>query len=173
MSRTAVTVAFLALLFSDVAAYGCSCVRMDDGKPPRLSNGEAAPRASEVETPGLVVLLAKAVAVKAKPSGDPKADEYFPKGSITTFKVSRSWNETVGATVDVESGFPGGGCGWVFKVGTEYVIFATRDKNGTLTTNICTRTTSTNDAPDLVENIVRVAGKGNRLARANRHGRQR
>ena len=144
----------LALLFvavlSAAPAIACSCIMLDPIPDRELQDEE------------LVLFIGKAVKVEPIPSGQPEADPYFLAGSRTTFAVDRHWEKELLSEVVVESGFPGGGCGYVFEKDKEYVVFAYPDeeKPGTLTTNICRRTAPLGQATKLVEEIDRVLGKG-------------
>src|SRR5689334_930127 len=59
---------------------------------------------------------------------------------VVTFALERAFLGVENANVAVRTGYGGGDCGYRFKVGQRYVVYAYRAKDGTLTTGICTRT---------------------------------
>jgi hypothetical protein len=52
----------------------------------------------------------------------------------------------VGSRIVVRTGRGGGDCGYPFKADIDYLVFATRGEDGTLTTNICSRTAAVQSA---------------------------
>ena len=113
----------------------------------------------ELKSDNLVLFVGRVMKVVPIPMGDPDADRYFSSGSRTTFAVERHWENDMGSEVVVESGFPGGGCGFVFENGKEYVVFASRLEKNALTTSICTRTTRLEMARPLVDEVDRLIGE--------------
>lgn len=57
-----------------------------------------------------------------------------------TLRVSRAWKGALGDTVVVTTGWGGGDCGYPFLERAEYLVYASRTEEGTLTTSICSRT---------------------------------
>ncbi len=143
------TVLTLAVVVAQ-AALACSCLGIN-----------TPPTREELTAPNVYVFRATAAETKPiEPTGDPDVDRWFVHGSRTKFRATRYWNGRVGREVTVESGFAGGGCGYVFEPGVEYLVFAQKNKHGALVTNICTRTAAMKDAPDLLAAIERAVGRG-------------
>jgi hypothetical protein len=153
------SLALILALAAPDAARACSCVTVVSPETPMLSDGKPAPTMQDVEGAD-VVFAGEVIEMRPKPSGDPAADQFFVNGSVTRFRVTRYWNNRVGREVTVETGFPGGGCGFVFEKGKQYLVFAKKDTKQILTTSICTRTTSMVRVPDVWKAMIRAAGQG-------------
>jgi len=65
---------------------------------------------------------------------------------IVTVKTLEPFVGSVSGWVSVETGSGGGDCGYRFGLGGKYLIYAHRQKDGSLTTSICTRTQKVSDA---------------------------
>ncbi len=65
---------------------------------------------------------------------------------IADVVVRQSWKGKISGTVKVHTGGGGGDCGFPFEKGKSYLIYAMRDDEGNLTTNICMRTWFLGDA---------------------------
>jgi len=65
---------------------------------------------------------------------------------IVTVKTLESFVGSVSGWVSVETGSGGGDCEYEFGLGGKYLIYAHREKDGSLTTSICTRTQKASDA---------------------------
>ena len=65
---------------------------------------------------------------------------------IVTVKTLEPFVGNVPGWVSVETGSGGGDCGYEFGLGGKYLIYAHREKDGSLTTSICTRTQKVSDA---------------------------
>ena len=139
----------LAAMLIATPAFACSCVRMVTADAQRLSNDEPLPTKKELSENKLVTFLGEVVKVRAIQPGDP---------SETTFVVLGHWEAELPVEVVVRSGWTGGGCGFLFEAGKRYVVFATRQKDDTLYTSICTRTTLDDKVPDLLDAIIAVMG---------------
>src|SRR5215813_10277010 len=61
---------------------------------------------------------------------------------VFSFSVDKAFRGVNGAQVAVITGIGGGDCGYGFKIGEQYLVFAYRDqqKKEMLSTSICTRT---------------------------------
>ncbi len=59
---------------------------------------------------------------------------------IARIRVDRIWRGGVQGTVPVTTGAGGGDCGYPFRRGSTYLVYAHRTKDGGLTTNICSPT---------------------------------
>jgi hypothetical protein len=57
-----------------------------------------------------------------------------------TMRVSEVFRGTVGSTVEVITGVGGGDCGYAFQKGEPYLVYASTDAAGTLSTGICSPT---------------------------------
>jgi len=68
----------------------------------------------------------------------------------------------VGQKIIVYTGAGGGDCGYNFKVGTSYLVYASLN-NGKLGTNICTPTSPVSEVPHIVQQL-RALQKGERAA---------
>lgn len=64
----------------------------------------------------------------------------FGTGRRVTFTVASGFKGTAGDTAIVNTGLGGGDCGYPFKIGESYVVYASLRADGTLTTGICSRT---------------------------------
>jgi uncharacterized GH25 family protein len=82
------------------------------------------------------------------------------------FTVERAYRAVQGATVEVETGMGGGDCGYPFKPGGRYLVYAYRTKGrAPLATGICTRTRAIAEAADDLQFIERLpaVGRGARV----------
>jgi hypothetical protein len=57
-----------------------------------------------------------------------------------TLRVDRAWKGATSRTVVVTTGMGGGDCGYRFRRGEAYLVFAHRANSGSLSTGICGRT---------------------------------
>ena len=132
-------------------ALSCSCYTPDTVSAPEL-------RAQAFLFQGLVT------AREAVPTGDPASDQYFMRGSITTFQVETIWRGPIEfSQLKVFSGFPGSACGFVFEPGTRYLVFGHLNADGRLETSTCSRTAPLPQAESLHRLVVKVLGKGRTL----------
>jgi hypothetical protein len=145
----------LAVALTPLPAHACSCARVSLVETPRLSNGDPTPSREELAAKDLVVFVGKAEEVHTTTIVDGLIIE-----SVTDFRVERIWDEELEERVRIGSPAPGGACGFVFKAGKRYVVFATRQEDGTLETTICDRTTLVEKVPDLLPHIMAIAGEG-------------
>jgi hypothetical protein len=63
--------------------------------------------------------------------------------------------------IEILTGFGNGDCGYPFEVGREYVVYARKDRNGRLSTGICSRTRPVEQAAEDLQYIRRMAGSPN------------
>jgi hypothetical protein len=68
---------------------------------------------------------------------DPK--QFFSK-RLARVRVERVWRGEVTGVVDVSTGAGGGDCGYGFRRGQQFVIYAYKGPQGTLSTSICSPT---------------------------------
>jgi len=69
--------------------------------------------------------------------GLPSTGPYY--GRQVSVRVSDSWKGVTTATIELHTGFGDADCGYNFRVGSQYVIYATQGQTG-LVTSICVRT---------------------------------
>ena len=68
---------------------------------------------------------------------DPSEGDWAPRGY--KFSVQQSYSGVAGAEIEVFTGRGGGDCGYQFKIGERYLVYAFRDQEK-LTTSICSST---------------------------------
>lgn len=68
-----------------------------------------------------------------------KPDQPFSR-RVARIRVDRAWRGNVDGIVEVKTGAGGGDCGYSFRRGTKYVVYAYRTNDGSLTTGICSPT---------------------------------
>jgi hypothetical protein len=113
-------VAVVAVLLSPAPALACSCI----GEVPLCQSFWQA----DAVFAGEVVAFEKI---------DPK--QFFSR-RVARVRVERVWRGEVAGVVEVSTGAGGGDCGYSFRNGQQYVIYAYKGPQGTLSTNICTPT---------------------------------
>jgi len=119
----------LSLALANVAA-ACSCA--DPGPPCKALSQASA------------VFAGSVTAIEEAKSG---SGEFVLYGRRIRFQVAESFQGLSGTAVDVYTGYGGGDCGYGFHKGGSYLVYAYRDANtGQLTTGICSRTQSLNNA---------------------------
>lgn len=67
---------------------------------------------------------------------------------LVRLAVERGFRGIEGATAEVLTGMGGGDCGYDFKTGERYLVYADRNQEGRLTTGICSRTRPIAEAAD-------------------------
>src|SRR5438093_2009502 len=118
---------FMTMLTTE-SVFGCSCG--GGGTPCQGFGGASA------------VFVGTAIAVKTaerNPAAKPSEVDWAPR----TFKflVEQPYLGVEGAEVEVATGMGGGDCGYGFKLGERYLVYAYRSsQNNRLATGICTRT---------------------------------
>jgi hypothetical protein len=118
----------LVTLVSAARAEACSCMMPG---PPCQEFGEAS-----------AVFVGKVTGVvSGKPLKSSDGGEE-PGWATRTFKfaVTEAFSGVEGKAVEVSTGLGGGDCGYTFMKGTSYLVYASRSKDGTLSTGICSRT---------------------------------
>ncbi|MCA1618495.1 MAG: carboxypeptidase regulatory-like domain-containing protein [Acidobacteria bacterium] len=117
----------LVTLASAARAEGCTCMMPG---PPCQAFGEAS-----------AVFVGTVTGVVSKPLKSSAGGE-GPGWATRTFKfaVAEAFSGVEGTTAEVSTGFGGGDCGYTFVKGTSYIVYASRSKDGTLGTGICSRT---------------------------------
>lgn len=72
-------------------------------------------------------------------------------GYKVTFAVSKSWKFVEATSIQVDTGYGMGDCGYNFFVGNDYLVYASRahgNPGGYLVTSICSRTAELSQAAD-------------------------
>jgi hypothetical protein len=73
----------------------------------------------------------------------------LPLGRRVTFTVLEPFRGATGRTLDLRTGSGGGDCGYPFKEGVEYLVFASMNEStGELATGICSKTKPASDAEE-------------------------
>lgn len=85
---------------------------------------------------------------------------------LVTFTVERALRGLEGTSVGVTTGMGGGDCGYAFKAGERYLVYAYKAQDGQLHTGICSRTRPTAEAADDLRFIdgLRTAPAGARVS---------
>lgn len=74
-----------------------------------------------------------------------------PSGRVADFMVVESFVGSIPKTVTVRTGFGGGDCGFDFKVGKTYLVYAGSSQDGGLGTGICSRTREVGEGKEDIE----------------------
>lgn len=123
--------ALLALLLTPARALACSCI----AEVPLCQSFWQA----DVVFAGEVLSFEKL---------DPK--QMFSK-RLARVRVDRVWRGEAAGVVEISTGSGGGDCGYSFRRGQSYVIYAHKGPGGALSTNICTPTKLLSKASDDLE----------------------
>ncbi len=75
------------------------------------------------------------------------ADSRVPR-HVVVFAVERAFKGVQDALVEVSTGMGGGDCGYLFKPGERYFVYASRTNDGRLRTGTCSRTRLASQAAD-------------------------
>jgi hypothetical protein len=122
----------------------CSC---DAPAPVCNSVGQAAavftgrvPAVSNEPSPG--VPLRRAGDFGGRLSGNPGGRIGEPEFRLVRFRIFEALSGVAEGASEAEivTGFGSGDCGYDFRVGVEYVVYARKDARGRLSTGICSRT---------------------------------
>lgn len=98
------------------------------------------------------VLVGTPIAVRmvSRPANSDSDDYWAPR--TFTFSVETSFLGVSAAEIEVATGLGGGDCGYDFKIGNRYVVYAYKSgKTGRLVTSICTRTNPLERATEDIE----------------------
>ena len=142
------SLALLAVVFSSRAALACSCADVTPRSCNLLANR------SESIFVGTVVSV----------ENPPKEDDNRGGTARYHFRVEEWLSPDVRAEVEVLSGRGGADCGFWFKTGIPYLVFAYRGDNGELWTSICSNTRRVVDAGPLLTQL-RAMHNGQPVAR--------
>jgi hypothetical protein len=133
-----VTVSLVAVLIATSYAVACSC--MMPPPPPKALEQAAAVFSGKVT----------------------KIDANQGHRKTITLSVDRTWKGIDTETVTLTTGSGGGDCGYGFKDGEAYLVYAYRggdEENGPLGTSICSRTRPIADAKEDLEAL----GEGKKI----------
>lgn len=132
------TVFFIVILFGFEKANACSCV---SSKPPCGGVGKSS-----------IVFSAEVLNVTIHPEErTEKYKDLMPFiGKKAQVKVLENFSNTTAKNLVVETGLGGGDCGFDFKKGEKYLIYA-RENKGRLLTSICSRTQKLSTAQEEIE----------------------
>jgi hypothetical protein len=116
---------FLLLAGNAQDAWACSCIANDPNKSLEQTIKEAVADSSAVFT-------ARVLSSTPVPAEGNK---------IVKLRLVKSWKGKLTKTITLTTGIGGGGdCGYSFETGKTYLVYAYRDENKRLATNICNRT---------------------------------
>jgi hypothetical protein len=130
----------LALLGRPVAA--CSCVYVPDQDHACVSY----PHTSSV-------FSGRVASVSVVRSND----EWQPRRRVFHLEILEGFSGVDGTAVDVATGMGGGDCGFDFETGQSYLVYAHRLEDGSLSTSICSRTRSLDQAAADLDHARRIA----------------
>ena len=122
-----VAIAVAGFMSFPLTTYACTCV--DIGPP--CQSYWASP----------VVFSGRAVDVRTIREEVPKPGSGSFRFHVEAlFSVSAEYRGKLGPTVELVTGAGGGDCGYKFEEGREYLVYAYKEKDGALSTGICTPT---------------------------------
>jgi hypothetical protein len=131
---------FFAVLLTGRPAHACTCM------------GSGAPCQAFFDVSAVFAGTVQSITDRTGPS-------VFFRERRVRLVVAEAFRGVASQEVDVDTGNGGGDCGYSFKVGESYLVYAQLAKDGqTLTTSICTRTRPARDAQDDLAFARAVAG---------------
>ena len=159
MTRAAsiLAIAFFAISFMP-PLWACTCgwVSLDGvgDQPPPLEMREF--RGYEAVFTGTVIRLE----LEEFPQPTETCSECSIMETVATFEVSESWSEQLGSTFSVRTKYWTPSCGYEFRLGRSYLVFAERQsRKNRYHVEQCSRTTAFPQAKAAREELVRVAGE--------------
>ena len=133
----------LALLLAlDTTGFTCTCMPFKN--------------ASKELEQSAAVFSGKVLAVK----GNEQQGGFYTSVEVV-LEVDRSWKGIEEKTVSVFTSSQSSACGYGFKKGEEYLVYASKTTEGRLTTSICTRTRRIKEADDDLKEL----GEGKEVSR--------
>jgi hypothetical protein len=131
--------AIVGLTFSSVPAVACKCVSPPPGLTARdlaIWNASGSGDAIFEGKVELVELKWKLIEAKV---GDLIPTDLGPDSPFmqVSLGVSRSYRGVQDKNIQVRTGLGGGDCGFDFEVGKQYLVYASADESGHLSTGIC------------------------------------
>lgn len=128
-------------------AEACTCAM---GEPPCAAFGAAA-----------AVFVGTAADVRAKETKTKSREEIDWTPVVVSFAVLQPFQGVEGAEVEVATGRGGGDCGYSFRKGETYLVYAYGGRDGQpLRTGICTRTRPVSDASEDLEFLRGLGARG-------------
>ncbi len=135
--------AIFALTFCSVPVVACKCVSPPTGLTARdLARWNASGGGDAIFEGRVELVEWKWTLMEAKVGDLIPADlEQGPPFMQVSLGVSRSYRGVQDKNIQVRTGLGGGDCGFDFEVGKQYLVFASKDESGRLSTGICDGTT--------------------------------
>lgn len=130
------------LAFAAGPVFACSCVQL----PPRLKTAIDVAKWYAGGSDAIFEGTVERVDIKWAPEDTPvggllPADmDQMPVLLKVTFDVSRTYKGKVQRSATITTGVGHGDCGFEFRVGKSYLVYAYRDSSGLLSTGICSAT---------------------------------
>lgn len=139
-SFSIVAFALIAIMLAVTSAAACSCA---GGSSPCQEYGRAS-----------VVFVGTPIAVRtvARPASADRDDLDYWAPRTFKFSIETAFLGITPAETEVSTGLGGGDCGYDFKIGKSYVVYAYKSgKTGRLVTSICSRTNPFENANEDIE----------------------
>jgi hypothetical protein len=154
----AIFVGFAALAVAADSALACSC--MQSGPPCQ----------AYFTSDAVFVGTVQGISIKKVP--EPAIDRDIDR-KFVRFAIDGMTRGVQGPQVELWTGMGGGDCGFDFKQGERYVVYASRHPDGALSTGICSRTRKASDA-EAAEDLryiasVPAAGRGAQVTGVVKH----
>jgi hypothetical protein len=140
----AFALAVLLLPAADAQVTACDCIRLP---PVSAAVRKEAPFIFE----GKVVEIVERSLHTLRTTSGGGSSETTPMGREVVFEVARAWNGVTTKRLTVAT--DEGDCVFPFKIDQTYVVFAWKDAKGGPATSICTRTTESAKAADLIAQL--------------------
>lgn len=153
MKRALFVVALLTLTPSAVA-FACSCMRSTPSEALERSTAVFEGRVLEVtpfEERGEVTLEGGCLGEDCEESLSETTHGTTHSGFAVRFSVTRRWKGVSTEEVVVRTARDSAGCGYAFEVGEDYVVYASAEEAGALSTGLCDRTARVADASEDLE----------------------
>lgn len=80
-------------------------------------------------------------------------DETTSRGFLVEFEASEVWKGKLAAKKEIKTAQDSASCGFDFEEGREYIVYAYKDEEGELVTNLCMRTSLTQNAQEDLEEL--------------------
>jgi len=137
----ALALAAVLLAAADARVDACDCIRTQALSP---AVRKEAPFIFE----GKVVEIVERTLMTSRTTSTGGSGESTPMGREVVFEVTRAWNGVTAKRVAVSSEWSD--CMFPFEIDHTYVVFASKDAKGGPTTSICTRTTESSKAAEVI-----------------------
>ncbi len=147
-----------SLCLAPYPALPCSCSWIYPPGTPLLPDQSPVPSPEDLQAQPFL-FTGTVESITPLPPRGPEADRMLANGSATVIRLDDVWRGDLPFdTITVYTGFPGGGCGYPFRLGSCYLVFAQVESDGTLRTDICTRTTPWEQAGPLLYYVLQYLG---------------